>query len=133
VELIADELTQVRAAGADMWMPKAVPTAPDASPTRLLPLFDPYLLGYASRDLVLAREHAKQVQRGGGYIRPTLLWDGRVAATWNQQRRGGRLAVEIEPFAPLPDPAWADVEREVADIGRYLRVEAITNRPPAAT
>lgn len=133
LELIADELTQVRAAGADMWMPKSVPTAPDASPTRLLPLFDPYLLGYASRDLVLAREHAKQVQRGGGYIRPTLLWDDRVAATWSQQRRGGRLAVEIEPFAPLPDRAWADVEREVADIGRYLRLEAITNLPPAAT
>lgn len=81
---------------------------------RLLPAFDNYLLGYRERAFALDPRFASRVQAGGGWIRPVVLVDGRVAGTWRQQRG----AVVMEPFADL-DPAV--VEDEIADIGRFLR------------
>lgn len=81
----------------------------------LLGHFDPYLLGYASRDLVLDRRHAKRIQSGGGFIAPAVLVDGRVAGTW---RRGERDW--LEPFAPLGADVRTALEDERADVERYL-------------
>jgi hypothetical protein len=61
---------------------------------RLLPAFDEWLLGWASRELVLPAAHARKVTPGGGIIHPVAIADGRVFATW--RLRGGR--VELEPF-----------------------------------
>lgn len=83
----------------------------------LLGHFDPYLLGYASRDLVLDPRFAKRIQSGGGFIAPAVLVDGRVVGTW---RRGGED--RLEPFAPLPEPALTAIERERADVERFLSV-----------
>ena len=81
----------------------------------LLGHFDPYLLGYASRDLVLDPRFAKRIQAGGGFIAPAILVDGRVAGTW---RRGPRDW--LEPFTPLAGDALAAIERERADVERFL-------------
>ena len=61
---------------------------PDEGPVRLLPAFDEWLLGWASRDLVLPERHAGEVLRGG-IIRAVAIADGRVFATW-RRGRGGR-------------------------------------------
>jgi len=81
----------------------------------LLGHFDPYLLGYASRDLVLDRRHAKRIQAGGGFIAPAVLVDGRVAGTW----RAGAARAWLEPFEPLAEDVLAALERERADVERY--------------
>lgn len=94
--------------------------APDTGPAArsqvaLLGHFDPYLLGYASRDLVLDRRHARRIQAGGGFVAPALLVDGRVAGTW---RRGG--GEWLEPFEPLGEDVLVAAERERADVERFL-------------
>ena len=81
----------------------------------LLGHFDPYLLGYASRDLVLDPRHASRIQAGGGFIAPAVLVDGRVVGTW---RRGARDW--LQPFAPLGRDVVAQLEREHADVDRYV-------------
>ncbi|HWC25390.1 MAG TPA: winged helix DNA-binding domain-containing protein [Solirubrobacteraceae bacterium] len=82
----------------------------------LLAHFDPYLLGYASRELALDPRFAHRVQAGGGFGRPAILIAGRVAGTW---RRTGRDW--LEPFEPLTDDdVAAALERERDDVERFL-------------
>jgi winged helix DNA-binding protein len=97
---------------------------------RLLAAFDTYLLGYRDRDLMLAPRFAKRVQAGGGWIRPTVVVDGRVVGTWRQQRTRDGLSVVIEPFEPLPRELLPALEAEVADVGRFLGVPSTLSAWP---
>ena len=94
---------------------------------RLLPHFDPYLLGYANRDAAVPAEHGRKVWTGGGYVLPTVVADGRVLGTWSGVRRGRRLEVSTTPFAATWDDAVrAGIEAEFEDIGRFAAVELLT-------
>ena len=82
---------------------------PEEGGVRLLPAFDEWLLGWASRDLVLPRAHAGEVLRGG-IIRAVAIADGRVFATW---RRG----FELESFGRVPAAMRTAVEDEAERLG----------------
>lgn len=103
----------------------------DTDRVRLLGHFDTYLLGYRSRDLVLAEEFAKRIQAGGGFVMPAVLVDGRVAGTWAQRTKSSRIEVSVEPFRAL-DRGWLPgLEAEAADIGRFVGAEAeLIVKPP---
>lgn len=96
----------------------------DGHAVRLLPHFDPYLLGYRSRDLIVPATHAHTVWTGGGYVMPTVVAGGRGVATWEAVRRPGSMAVTVRPFGALTDDVRAGIDDEVADIGRFLGVQA---------
>ena len=116
IEQIAS--SQLREDGDGRWIARSVPeaTRPAAGPhVALLGHFDPYLLGYASRDLVLDPRFAKRIQAGGGFIAPAVLVDGRVAGTWRRGRDDW-----LEPFQPLAGDVLAALEREYADAERFL-------------
>jgi hypothetical protein len=104
-------IAQARAA----WVAASqTPARKDAEPVvRLLPSFDTYLLGYRSRDLAVAPEHARRVRPGGGWLHPVLTVGGRVAGTW----RLARHEAIVEPFEPLDPALWED---ESADVARFL-------------
>jgi hypothetical protein len=89
-----------------------------------LPKFDNYLLGWADRALVLAPEHARRIHPGGGILHPALLVDGRVVARWGTKKSRAGLTVSVEPFEPLAAEVLPGLEEEVADVGRFLGVEA---------
>jgi hypothetical protein len=91
------------------------PEPPRRLPARLLPAFDPYLLGWRDRSFAVAAEDARRVHPGGGIVRATAVADGRVVGTWSR-RRG---AVVIEPFAPPPPRVAAALRREAAAIERF--------------
>ena len=90
---------------------------------RMLGAFDPYLLGYRTRDLGVGPELLKRVHPGGGIIRPTVLVDGRAVATWTRKRAGRKLTITVSPFESLSDEVRAGIDEEVGDIGRFLGVE----------
>ena len=102
----------------------AVVPEPPAAGARvaLLGHFDPYLLGYADRELVLDARFAKRIQAGGGFVQPAILVDGRVAGTWRRKGSGERVEIELEPFAALTQDALAGLEPEAADVARFLGV-----------
>jgi hypothetical protein len=68
---------------------------------RVLPPFDPYLMGYSSRDHLFAAEHSSRVSRTAGWISAVVLVDGRVVATWTHTVVKRGLAVTVEPFRKL--------------------------------
>jgi hypothetical protein len=78
---------------------------------RLLPAFDPYLLGWKDRAFAVPAALKRRAFPGGGMLRAVTLADGLVTGTWTAP--GGRVQLDT------PDPdAFA---REAADVERFLR------------
>lgn len=129
-ERIADELIEVESAEGTSWMRKERARWLDESPpaslpiVRLLPRFDTYMLGYRHRDSIVAPRFARRINAGGGILHATLLVDGRAAGTWSGTRRRGGLDVIVTPFDDLAPAVRPGIEAEVADVGRFLGVDA---------
>lgn len=124
-ERIASELDEIELNGARLAVLSARrPRLPRSAVVRLLGAFDNYDLGYVDRTVALDAAHEKQVNPGGGIIRPGIVVDGRYVGTWSSKRSGRRLAVKIEPFEPLAPEIEEAIAREVADIGRFEGVDA---------
>ena len=87
---------------------------PSLPRAQLLGAFDPLLLGWHSRELVVG-EHAAAII-AGGLFRPFALVAGRAAATW--RLRDG--AVELEPFTPLHQADAAALAADARAVERYL-------------
>lgn len=128
---LASHLLEVEVAGQPSWMLATARRQLDAldgrrrrPSVRLLGAFDPYLLGYRSRDLALAPRFAKRIQAGGGWIHPAVTVDGLVVGTWRQQRRGPQLAIQIQPLEPVDRRLAPVLETEASDLGRFLGTPA---------
>jgi hypothetical protein len=81
---------------------------------RLLGAFDPTLVGWASREEIVGGEESRIVS--GGIFRPFALVGGRAVALWKWDE--GRVA--IESFADVSDRAARALERDAADVARFL-------------
>jgi hypothetical protein len=117
---IAGELDELDGGLVDLQAgtPAAAPVPP-----RLLPAFDPYLLGWKDRAFAVPAEHARRVHPGGGMLRAVVTDDGLVRGTWGARRRGGRLTVDVEPFGWLEPSVAAAFEAEAADVARFEGLE----------
>jgi hypothetical protein len=120
LEALGDEAAEVDLEGRPAWALAAdVPdlaTATARNTARLLPAFDPWVIGMARREPMIDPAHVGRVYRQQGWVSPVILTNGRVAGVWRHTRTGRRLAVDLEPFAPLP--AWA--QRQLATEARRL-------------
>ena len=83
-------------------------------PPRLLGPFDPLLLGWRSRTLVLDR--VEEVVTVNGIIRAIALVDGRAAGTWRMP--GGR--VELRLWKPQGRATTDALGREATAVATYL-------------
>ena len=97
--------------------------APANADVRLLPTFDTYLLGYRRRDLAVPLPLQRRLQRGGGWLHPAVVVNGRAVAAWTLRRSGGRGQVVVEASAPIHVAVRAGIEAEVADISRFLNMK----------
>jgi hypothetical protein len=90
---------------------------------QLLPLFDPYLMGYAKRDHLYDRVHAPKVSRTAGWISAVVLVDGVVAGTWTHSATKSNLKVEVTPFQRLTSAITSEVRRRATELGRAIGAE----------
>jgi hypothetical protein len=88
---------------------------------RLLPGFDHYVVA-APRDAeaVLPAAHRVRVYRPQGWLSPVLLVDGRMAGVWSHDVAGGRVAISVQPFAPVGADVRAGVEAEAQRLAAFL-------------
>jgi hypothetical protein len=113
---VRDELTEAEFDGRRGWTLGAVEPAPAF---RLLPMFDNYLLGYRDRTAMLdPRLHPRVYV--GGIIKATVVCDGRVIGLWRLERSARTAAVRVTPFEPFNRRHHDELDRERADIERYL-------------
>lgn len=96
---------------------------------RLVPAFDSYLLGYRRSDLAVPLPLQRRLQRGGGWLHPAVVVNGRAVAAWSLRKSGGRGQVLVEPFALISGVVRAGIEAEVKDIGRFLDLRLIAAIP----
>ncbi|HEX6711800.1 MAG TPA: winged helix DNA-binding domain-containing protein [Thermoleophilaceae bacterium] len=79
-------------------------------PARLLPPFDPYIMGWKERSFAIPEGMTKRAIPGGGMFRAGVLVDGVVAGTWSRSGGGVQLDAPADGLAA-----------EVADVERFLR------------
>lgn len=116
-EDLAPELA--RASGGT-FRPRARRPAMPADVVRLIPAFDPYLLGWRDRSFAVPARYAKEVNRGGGWVRGVALVDGRAVATWTIDRSRAGARVRLRPFGRLARSSALDAE--IHDVERFLAV-----------
>ena len=129
-EVLRGALAEIRIGGRPLWSlrrARVVEAHPDV--IRLLPMYDAYMLGYRDRDVAVPSRYAGHVHPGGGIIHPTIVRSGKVVGTWKAERRGRRVDVHARPFGTLPRPVMRGIEEEVADVGRFLGVDAAMIAP----
>jgi hypothetical protein len=96
---------------------------------RLLPAFDTYLLGYRRRDLAVPLRLQRRLQRGGGWIHPAVVVNGRAVAAWSVRKSGSRGGkVLVEPFERIAGSLQPGIDAEVKDIARFLDLPLVA--PP---
>ncbi len=139
LQAAAEDLTEVNVDGRTMWMSHTgaaqlndVLHGPQGV-LRVLGPFDPYIVGYAKRDLDVPDHLLKRVNAGGGMLRPCVLIDGRLVGTWDRKRRARGLTVRVTCFEELSESAQAQLEAEFAEIGRFLDAEISWSLQPDPT
>ena len=125
IERMADRLIEVEVNGNKAWVGDVIASLIDTMRpvrgVRLLPQFDPYLIGLPRVDQArLAPADQAQVYRPQGWISPALLVDGEIAGVWDYAQQGERITVTIEPFASLSDDARAGIDVEARSLGTFL-------------
>ncbi len=90
---------------------------------RLLPNFDPYLLGHTNRDHLFASEHRARVSRTAGWISAIVLVDGRVVATWTHAVAKRALMVTVDPFRKLSPSTLKGVRASADSIAAALGLD----------
>jgi len=94
-------------------------------PVQLLPAFDPYILGHATRDHLFERLHAPKVSRTAGWISAVVLVDGRVAGTWSHVISGKTLRVTVEPFRRLTPTVVAGIRNRAGELSQAAGAEKL--------
>jgi len=92
----------------------AHPPVAEVPPPRLLGAFDPLLLGWTSRELILG-PHTHLVTMNG-IFRPFAMVKGRAAGTWKLNR--GK--VTIEPLGRIGKQASAALAADAVDVERFM-------------
>lgn len=121
---LGEEIVEIEVDGLRAWIlardRRSLFAAKPAGCARLLPAFDPWVLGADRNEGLLDAAHKLRVYRPQGWISPVVLVDGRIYGVWKHAAKGRRLVVEIEQFARLPKWARAQVEDEAERLAKFV-------------
>lgn len=87
---------------------------------RLLPRFDPYLLGHRVRTRLVDERDLKKIYRPAGDVAACVLVDGRVAGRWTWRKTKKELKVAVEPFRRFDASTLAGLEEATVDLGGFM-------------
>jgi hypothetical protein len=131
---LGEEAVELDVEGEPAWVlardVRGMSSAESPNAARLLPAFDPWVVG-ASRSAPSLRDprHKARVYRAQGWISPVVLVNGRMVGVWRHVRKGRRLMVEIEPFGRLPAWARVQLEAEAERLAEFLGGDLVLGRP----
>jgi hypothetical protein len=126
---IEDRLVEVPTVRGPRWTLRHAIPSPSREVVRLLPAFDEFLLGWKDRQLITSMSRWRTIQRGGGWLHPVVLVDGRAVGTWSSERAAHELRIDVMPFEPLPPTLRRRIDEDVRDIGRFVKTQVSTSYP----
>ena len=120
---LAGRLREVELEGTTAWLPgeNPIPTV-DADGVRLLPYFDPYVVGCHPRPSLFPGVAAERGlnRTGQAGTKPVVLIDGLVGGLWHQQRSGRSIAITVEAFGQLTLGQQTELAAEAARLGEFF-------------
>ncbi len=117
----AEDVLPVETEAGPAWVAGAALYAPTISPTRLLPGFDEFMLGYSADQRAIDPAHHSAVVPGNnGVFKPTVVDCGRVVALWSRKLMAKSVRVEVAAFAPLDNGARARVGDAAEEYAAYV-------------
>lgn len=101
--------------------------AASASAVHLLPNFDELTVGYRDRSALAGARFDPSIFSFGSVLANVLTVGGRVRGAWRRTAGRRSLRIEIRLLAPLRGAERREVERAVAELGRFagLATEAV--------
>jgi hypothetical protein len=117
---VEDRLVEVATARGRAWTLRSPRTQAPPGLVRLLPAFDEYLLGWKDRGFVASATSRSQINRGGGWLHPVVLVDGRAVGTWRTTGTADHVLLEVRPFAGLSPTVRGKIRKEVSDVAAFL-------------
>ena len=133
---LADDLAVVDVEGTRMQILaedlQTISTVQVEPSVQLLPSFDPYLMGHASRDHLFDRVYAPRVSRIAGWISAVVLVDGRVEGTWTHAVSDRTLRIVIEPFGRFAPRVKAAVEARAESLAEAMGLTSVDVRSSSA-
>jgi uncharacterized protein YcaQ len=87
---------------------------------RLLPAFDPYVIGASRQGGLFPVAQKPRIYRGQGWVSATLLVDGRIEGLWRQEKKGRKLVLTVEPFGRPSRLVRAGVSAEAERLAAFL-------------
>jgi len=92
-------------------------------PVQMLPGFDTYLMGYATRDHLVDPAFASRVSRTAGWISACILLNGEVVGTWTHILKNRTLQISVTPFRRMAASVKSEVKKRSGTIGEALSAE----------
>jgi hypothetical protein len=121
---LANELVSVSVEGVRLDMlvtdVAAVKSSRMEPSVRLLPAFDPYILGHATRDHLFEREFAPRVSRTAGWISAVVLVGGSVSGTWTHTLAGQDLRIVVDPFRRMTSSVRTGIRHRADQLAQSL-------------
>jgi hypothetical protein len=107
---VRGELAEVEVQGKRQWLLSRDEARDGGTATsvRLVPQYDPYVIGFRPREPILPEVVKARIRSGGrGRLegvasQSVVLVDGAVTGLWRRARRRGGVDVEVEHVLPLP-------------------------------
>jgi hypothetical protein len=87
---------------------------------RLLPAFDPYVVGAPRRGGLFPLSQKARIYRSQGWISATLVVDGRIEGVWRQTRQGRKLTLTLEPFTRPSASVRSGVAAEAEQLANFV-------------
>jgi len=92
-----------------------------AAPTRLLPGFDEFMLGYSEAERAIdPAHHATVVPGKNGIFKATVVDKGRVVALWGRRPAAKSVRVTVTPLAPLGTAARSRISAAAGEYASYV-------------
>jgi hypothetical protein len=92
-----------------------------AVPTRLLPGFDEFMLGYSEAERAIdPAHHAAVVPGSNGIFKATVVDRGRVVALWGRKPSAKSVRVTVTPLVTLGTAARSRIEKAAVEYATYV-------------
>ena len=123
------QLRKWLAAKVDLDVPEAALESAGGSSVRLLPEYDPFVMGFREREHLVPPEVVEQVKaHGKGRYEgaagtPFLMVDGLAAGIWRRRKTAKRIELTVTPARRLSRAERASVAEEAERIGAFLGLE----------
>jgi DNA glycosylase AlkZ-like len=104
---------------------------PNGASVRLLPEYDPYVMGFRERDELipdsvreLVAAHGRGRYEGPAAVR-FLMLDGVAAGVWGRRKRGKRIDLDVTLVRRLTRAQESELAHEAERIGAFLGLEPV--------